>query len=65
MKPLVRCLDLFCCAGGAGEGYRRAGFDVTGVDIRPQPHNPHRFIHADLENTPGQGPAASKGEDHG
>lgn len=36
MKP--RLLDLFCCAGGAGEGYRRAGFHVTGVDIRPQPN---------------------------
>lgn len=26
-------LDLFCCAGGAGMGYRRAGFCVTGVDL--------------------------------
>lgn len=40
-------MDLFCCAGGAGEGYRRAGFDVTGVDISPQKNNPHRFILGD------------------
>lgn len=26
-------LDLFCCAGGAGTGYHRAGFRVEGVDI--------------------------------
>lgn len=25
-------LDLFCCGGGAGMGYKLAGFDVTGVD---------------------------------
>lgn len=43
----LKLLDLFCCAGGAGEGYRRAGFDVTGVDIHKQPNNPHRFIQAD------------------
>lgn len=42
-----RLLDLFCCAGGAGEGYRRAGFDVTGVDIERQPNNPHHFVQAD------------------
>lgn len=33
-------LDLFCGPGGAGEGYRRAGFTVVGVDNRPQPANP-------------------------
>jgi len=28
-----RILDLFCCEGGAGVGYHRAGFDVFGVDL--------------------------------
>jgi DNA (cytosine-5)-methyltransferase 1 len=40
-------LDLFCCAGGAGEGYRQAGFQVLGVDISAQPKNPHEFVMAD------------------
>lgn len=31
MRP--KLLDLFCCEGGASEGYRRAGFDVYGVDL--------------------------------
>lgn len=48
MRP--RLLDLFCGAGGAAVGYHRAGFDIVGIDIAPQPNFPFEFKQADAMN---------------
>jgi DNA (cytosine-5)-methyltransferase 1 len=42
-----KLLDLFCCAGGCSEGYRRAGFTPYGIDIKHQPHYPFPFLQMD------------------
>ncbi|MFF0729296.1 DNA methylase [Streptomyces sp. NPDC004134] len=44
-RPLL--LDLFSCAGGAGAGYARVGFDVRGCDIADRPNYPFPYHQGD------------------
>lgn len=43
--PLV--LDLFCCEGGASQGYADAGFRVIGVDKEDRPGYPFEMVKVD------------------
>lgn len=42
-----RILDLYCGQGGASVGYYLAGFDVIGVDTKPQAQYPFAFLRRD------------------
>ena len=47
----MKALDLFCGPGGAGMGLSEAGFDVLGVDMKPQDY-PFDYIICDVFDLP-------------
>ena len=48
----LRALDLFCGGGGACIGMMQAGFEVTGIDIKPHRNYPGHFIQGDIHDLP-------------
>jgi DNA (cytosine-5)-methyltransferase 1 len=62
-----RLLDAFCCEGGAGMGYHRAGFSVVGIDINDHADRyPFEFHQEDaLESLRGMAWSRRRGQDLG
>lgn len=50
MRPLL--IDWFCCEGGAAQGYHDAGFEVIGIDHKPQPRYPFEVLVCDAFSIP-------------
>jgi DNA (cytosine-5)-methyltransferase 1 len=46
----LKLLDLFCGAGGASVGYARAGFEVTGIDVKHGKRYPFTYIKGDVRD---------------
>ena len=47
---VLKLLDLFCGVGGASVGYARAGFEVTGIDLKHGKRYPYDYIRGDVMN---------------
>jgi DNA (cytosine-5)-methyltransferase 1 len=45
---MPKVLDLFCGAGGASMGYHKAGFEVTGVDLKHGKRYPFQYLRWDV-----------------
>ena len=44
----MKLLDLYCGVGGASAGYSKAGFDVTGIDLKHGRRYPYKYIKGDV-----------------
>ena len=45
---MIKLLDLYCGVGGASAGYNKAGFDVTGIDLKHGKRYPYKYIKGDV-----------------